>query len=344
MTTGAINETYAPPTLDPIEGLRQLFVDTTQKNRILAGQSPARRAAFLKAHGSAYGTFRMRPNLPSELRVGVFTHESFPAWVRFSGDTLPGLLDTNATCGVGIKLFNVPGRKLLEPDALTQDFVLQNIDVFFVDNAQEMYNFTYAGMALRDYDAYIKDHPTTKAILNRMKTTAEDVARVAYWSCVPSKLGTPQFAKYKLIPQTDAGAAIPPVPSTEPNRLAINLKNHLLNGELRFAFCLQLRTNPATMPLDQATVPWDEKTSPPTPVADLILPRQDIDAPGQAEYAENISYSAWNSLPEHEPVGSIQEARKVVYEASAALRRDANGIPIVEPRTLPQVARAALRL
>ena len=104
------NATAAEPSpADPIEGLRKLFVDITQKNRILAGQAPARRAVFLKPHGSVYGTFRMRPDRPAALRIGVFAADEFPAWVRFSSDTIPGLPDTKTTCGVGIKLFNVPG-------------------------------------------------------------------------------------------------------------------------------------------------------------------------------------------------------------------------------------------
>jgi hypothetical protein len=340
MINELLDEMHVSATADPIEGLRRLF-NAMQKSRILAGQSPARRASFLKTHGSAYGTFRMRAHLPSELRVGIFTHESFPAWVRFSSDTLPGLPDKHATCGVGIKLFNVPGRKLLEPEALTQDFVLQNIDVFFVDDAQEMYNFTYAGTVRRDYDAYLKNNPKTKAILDRMSHPVESLARISYWSCVPSKLGTTHYVKYKLIPQTDASRITPPAASTTPNGLAIDLKNRLLNDEVRFTFCVQLRTHSTEMPIDQATIPWDEHASPPTPVADLILPRQDVDALGQAEYTENISYNAWHSLSEHEPVGSLQEARKVVYEASAALRREANGIPVVEPRTLPRFGIAA---
>ncbi len=84
------------------------------------------------------------------------------------------------------------------------------------------------------------------------------------------------------------------------------------------------------MPLDRATVPWN---SPAIPVADLVLPAQDIHAPGQAAYAENLAYTAWHSLAEHEPAGSLQAARKVVYAASAALRREVNGVPAVEPRT-----------
>jgi hypothetical protein len=63
-------------------------------------------------------------------------------WLRFSSDTDPNGPDYGSECGVGIKLFGVHGQKLLETDAVTQDFVLQNINRFFVDDAQAMYDFT----------------------------------------------------------------------------------------------------------------------------------------------------------------------------------------------------------
>ena len=64
-------------------------------------------------------------------------------------------------------------------------------------------------------------------------------------------------------------------------------------------------------------------------VATLVR-REDIDAPGQAQYGENLAFNPWHALAEHAPVGSL-EARKVVYKASADLRRYYNGLPFEEP-------------
>ncbi|MEW2626388.1 LodA/GoxA family CTQ-dependent oxidase, partial [Streptomyces sp. NPDC048106] len=47
--------------------------------------------------------------------------------------------------------------------------------------------------------------------------------------------------------------------------------------------------------------------------------------------ALNLAFNPWHALPEHRPVGSIAETRRTVYEAAARRRRDANGIPAVEP-------------
>jgi hypothetical protein len=109
----------------------------------------------------------------------------------------------------------------------------------------------------------------------------------------------------------------------------------LKSGEARFQLCVQFQTDPETMPLDHATVRWSETASPPIHVATLVIPMQDLDERGQSAYGENLSFNPWHSLVAHQPVGSISEARGVVYAASADNRRNVNGIPIdnnPEPR------------
>lgn len=119
--------------------------------------------------------------------------------------------------------------------------------------------------------------------------------------------------------------------AADPTYLAADLRTRLQSGEARFRFCVQLRTDPATMPLDEATVRWSASASPPIHVADLILPQQDILARGQAEYGENLAWNIWRVTEEHRPAGSIAEARRVVYAASAEQRRNVNGAPTGEP-------------
>ena len=134
---------------DPVAGLKRMFVDQVQLGRIQAGQDPARRPVFLRLHGVAHARFEVVPGLPDDLRVGVFGEQGeYTAWVRFSSDLPDGRPDFKSTVGVGIKLFGVDGEKLLPPDqdASTHDFILQNFDVFFVDTAKDMCEFTQASL------------------------------------------------------------------------------------------------------------------------------------------------------------------------------------------------------
>jgi hypothetical protein len=130
---------------DPVAGLKKLFVDYAQGVALARGRSPATRPVFLRLHGVAHGTFEVRPDLPENLRVGLFGRKrSYPVWVRFSSDLQPGKPDLKGTVGIALKLFGVDGQKLLAPDqnAATHDFLLQNHDVFFVDTAKDMCEFT----------------------------------------------------------------------------------------------------------------------------------------------------------------------------------------------------------
>lgn len=40
---------------------------------------------------------------------------------------------------------------------------------------------------------------------------------------------------------------------------------------------------------------------------------------------ENLAFNPWHSLAEHSPLGSISDARRLAYAASAKVRRAANG-------------------
>ncbi|MFJ9751401.1 LodA/GoxA family CTQ-dependent oxidase [Streptomyces chartreusis] len=324
---------------DPAAALKDMFVDRSQGERIARGQDPVERPVFLKPHGTARGTLTVRTDLPDELRVGFLESarqrpEGLTAWVRFSSDTVSSRPDLLTTLGVGIKLFGVPGAKLLagEGDADTQDLLLQNHDVFFVDTAQDMCEFTRAGVVHHDYESYLRDHPVTRRILDDMAKTEDSVLTATYWGVLPYAFGSERFVKYKLEPAGCAAADQAATPPDEnPSYLGTDLAHRLAAGEAAFDLLVQFRTDAEAMPLDRATVRWEETASAAVPVARLTLARQDVRSRGQAAYGANLAFNPWHSLAEHRPVGSLAEARATVYKASAGRRRDANGIPAAEP-------------
>ena len=133
------------------------------------------------------------------------------------------------------------------------------------------------------------------------------------------------------MPAGARGNPVPGLSADDPDYLRHDLRGRLLEQPATFHFLVQFRTDPERMPLDEATVRWEETASPPVHVATLTLARQDIDAPGQAEYGENLAYNPWHALAEHAPVGSVADARKVVYRAAAKRRREFNGVAQGEP-------------
>jgi hypothetical protein len=325
-------------TTDPIGSLKQMFVDKTMGPRIGAGQCPVRRAVFLKPHGIVKADFIIMPGLPPEYRVGIFEHEQFEAWVRFSSDTVPGNADMKTTVGAGIKLFSVPGKKLLpgDEDATTADFLLQNMNVFFVDTAKDMCEFTKAGVVDHDYNSYLNTHPETKKILDQMKKVVTSCLATPYWSGLPYSFGN-RLVKYKLDPI--APPFLPPASQNTADYLAVDLQARLAMAEAQFMFMVQFSKDPVTMPVDKATVEWSEAESPFIHVATLVIRQQDISVQGQDAYGENLSFNPWRTIKEHQPQGSINEARKVVYKAGADLRRYMNGVPATEPTAPRQLTK-----
>jgi hypothetical protein len=58
---------------------------------------------------------------------------------------------------------------------------------------------------------------------------------------------------------------------------------------------------------------------------------QDCDSDWQADYGENLSFTPWHALPEHRPLGGINRAREVIYEAISTQRHTYNREPRREP-------------
>ena len=208
--------------------------------------------------------------------------------------------------------------------APTVDFLLQNHPVFFVNDAQDM------ALAFRDFTAWIEAHEDTAAILDAMRKDVKSVLDSELWSVIPFRFGSQMHCKYKIEPEV---VSMGPDPDYDkPGYLKADLHERLMNSEVRLRFMVQLQKDEAAMPLDKATLLWDEALSKPVHVATLILPVQDIDSRNQSTYGETLAFNPWRTLKEHEPVGSLVDARKIVYQASADVRRNYNALVLGEPQ------------
>lgn len=301
----------------------QLIADmfaNSQARRIALGQKPAERAVFRKFHGAANGALVITQNGP-----GIFNDVTYPVWVRFSSDTQPTSPDLRSTIGIAIKMFL--------PDHTTADLIMQNHDVFFVKNAQEMCEFTYAGVVNHDYASYLETHPAVQDILNAMAKIEDSVLTATYWGILPFKFGNDAYVKYKLVPRDPRPAD---VANYTRDYLSVDLRNRLMEDEYCIDFCVQ-RQLPEEL-LDDATQSWK---GPWEGLGSLYLYRQDICAPGQPEYGQQLSFDIWRTLPDNQPAdeSSIAQARKLAYPASRINRRTANGQPDCEPTVMRTIHR-----
>ncbi|MBS7253591.1 LodA/GoxA family CTQ-dependent oxidase [Flavobacterium branchiicola] len=325
---------------DPIEGLRYMFCELVQAKRVKQGQCPVRRPVFLRTHGIMKGNFVIHENLPKEFRHGMFKKSgNFPAYVRYSSDLSDGRPDWMSTIGIGIKIFGIPGEKVVSDDgAETADLLLQNVPFFFVDNASDMCNFTKASLEGWGDDWVQKNAPQTNELLDKMAKPIRSVLETELWSVVPFMLGPNNHCKYILRPGTSTFAGDPDI--NDPDFMAKDLEGRIALGPVTLDIYIQKRPDTSQFdkayieehfPLDRATVTWDEKIAIPVKIATIELPQQDITNEEQKIYGDWLSFNIGRVPEANQPVGSIAQARVSVYQTSADYRRKENNQPLTEP-------------
>jgi hypothetical protein len=85
----------------------------------------------------------------------------------------------------------------------------------------------------------------------------------------------------------------------------------------RFTLGVIVQTDPAAMPIEDATVPWN---GPVVPIATLTIPTQPLDHPATLAAEQPLAFAPHHALPEHAPVGSLNEVRTTAYEDSRKTR------------------------
>jgi hypothetical protein len=105
-----------------------------------------------------------------------------------------------------------------------------------------------------------------------------------------------------------------------------------------FAIGIQLCTDLDKMPVENASAEWPEDESPYQTVARLILPAQDAYSSARQNYVEDmLSFCPAHSLAAHRPLGSLMRARLKAYEVLGRERREQNGDPVREPRSIDEL-------
>jgi hypothetical protein len=304
--------------------------------------SLAQRDAHPKHHGIVRAEFRVGADLPNDLRHGLFARpEVYRAWIRFSNGSPTVQSDTRPDQrGMAIKLLDVPGEKMLdaERNATTQDFVLASFPRFFIRNVADYVAFTRAATkkpSVRVFSFFFGGMPwrwhlhelrTLLASLQR----AGNVLALRYWSQTAYRLG-PHAVKYSARPITSSPSWSGPKTK---NFLGDVMRAQLADAPAMFEFLVQRQSDPVSMPIEDATIEWDERRAPFQRVATITIPAQRFDSDRQMSLAENASFTPWHSLPEHAPLGAVNRTRRAVYNAVSRLRHELNHAPRAEPTSL----------
>ena len=338
-----------PPVLVPalaqevIEPDEQESIDTIVlqsldrlKSQFPDGARPVLRDAHPKAHGLVQAEFIVLDGLPDYLRHGVFKEpRTFDALIRFSAGNVEVQADTiPQAAGMAIKLLGVEGEKLLqrEADAQTQDFIMINAPIFFTKNLADyvtLHEFLAEGRLI-DFFKTRPEEMQAVTVVRGQKLF--NPIQVRYWSMTPYLLGD-RAIKFSAKPISRTTNK--PTENMGPDFMREVMMDQLGQEDVYFEFSVQLQADATSMPIENPVVLWDEAVAPFQRVALIRIPAQDISSEAWVEFGENLSFTPWHALPEHQPLGSNNRARLKVYEAISDFRHAMNGIETSEPLSIP---------
>ena len=123
------------------------------------------------------------------------------------------------------------------------------------------------------------------------------------------------------------------------NIISQELRSFHMKNKVTYSFCAQLLQNLNEQPVDDIGIEWDATKYPFERVATLEFPPQDSWLPEfRVWWDDRITVNSWHGLQVHQPLGSTNRMRRVVYAESRKLRLKLNGHKdYEEPASLKEV-------
>ena len=322
----------------------------------------ATRDAHAKSHGILKGYLEVYDNLPAHLAQGLFaTPKRYPIVIRLSSafghikdDRIP------SAYGMAIKVIGVEGEKILpeHQDDLTQDFLLVNFPVIPFGHVQAYWKTQNIAEKYDDSPNLLKQMGDSLA--KPASSIAGLLAHVAPASSALKKIGAPpthilgetfysmaaiRFGDY--IAKINATPLSPEVRALSKQSIDITdrpsgirdvVVDFFSRSGAEYALNAQLCTHPDDMPIEDASIEWDEDKSPYQPIGKIVIPPQDAYSPARRVYGDDVlSFNPWHCLVAHQPLGSINRVRMPAYARSSKFRHAMNVQPRVEPKDISEI-------
>jgi catalase len=294
------------------------------------------RDAHPRGIGCAAARFTVNSDLPQKYRTGVFATpgQSYDAIVRFSSSLGPVGDQKPDARGLAIKLFDVPGTKLLEdqPQATTHDFLMINFPIFPAPNTHAFAGLIKIRKDPKSIVSYLLESPIGHALVlkNALSLTSgnpnngKSLAAMEFFSQTPYLLSGPAVnspVKYSVRPcQTVASRPL----NGSDTELRDDLQERLDQGSLCYKFALQFFVPNQGMDVEDASREWKQDKAPFVDFATIEIPPQTFRTDKRLAYCDALSFQPWHAIAQHQPLGNINRARKSIYEAISNYRHKAN--------------------
>lgn len=308
------------------------------------------RSVHAKCHGVLDGEIEILEGLPPELAHGLFAKPGlYPVVMRLS--TNPGdILDDSVSTprGLAIKVSEVSGERLPGSEGrATQNFVMVNAPAFSAATPAKL--LANLSLLAKTTDRAPRAKKALSAMLRGVEHAIEAVGGESatlkslgghppthilgetFYTCVPVLYG-PYYAKLSLTPVSPEIAALADARIAlrdHPDALREAVHAFFARQGAEWEVRVQLATSAEAMPIEDASVEWDEDTSPYLTVARIRAQPQDTWAESRVTAIDDcMSFNPWHGLAAHRPLGGIMRVRKHVYEASADFRERFNQCPM----------------
>lgn len=310
------------------------------------------RDAHAKSHGLLVGELVVHPDLPPELRQGIFAEpRTYPVVARLSSapsdihsDKIP------APRGFALKVMGVDGERLSpDIDGANQDFLMVNFPTLAFGtipkykqllslleanaHAPDIFQRLVAGTARGAKEIVEAFGATPGATLDGLARDNHHPLGETYHTQAALRFGD-HIAKLALAPACAAVRALAGVPVDETGDAAMRdaVTAHFAQAGADYVLSAQLCLDLATMPVEDAAVLWRAEQSPHRPIATLRFAPQAAATPGRQVYGDDVlSFNPWNGIDAHRPLGGIMRIRRSAYERSSAYRHLMNARPRSEP-------------
>ncbi len=295
------------------------------------------RGAHSKGHACVKAYFKVNEDIAKDLRHGILKYpdNEYKSWIRFSNGAsrVKGNYDYNKDArGMAVKLVNIFEQGIMQKANAPeyQDFLMHDSPVFFTANMEDYNQFTESSNKvlyfISDPNPFNWKLRGLKHGLATLKHPPESLLDNQYFSNTAYKLG-PHNIKFTA---KSCNGSLNRIKADQMDKhfLRNEMSEKLENSDACFNFMIQKQDPNKRMPIEDPSVLWDENDSPFISVAKIIIPKQIFDTPEQQRFCENLSFSPWNALPEHRPIGELNRIRKAVYKASSDYRHQKNATEV----------------
>lgn len=315
------------------------------------------RDAHVKSHGILKAQVIVEANLPEYLAQGAFAQPvTYDAIIRLSTGASKIKADADRDVyGFALKILGVHGERAIAADTShNQDFLMVNNPIIPFGDAQAYATFlklvgtvtsdvSSAKDKLHEIVDLIKNKQTPlvhKVISALAQANTHHILGETFFSMAAMRYGN-YMAKISVAPLSPEVSALTGTQVANIDQFS-SIRDAVVeffqHNSAQYQLCAQLCANLDTMPIEDASILWSEDESAHQPIARIIIPQQEAYSPARRVFGDDVlSYSPWNALAAHQPLGSLMRMRQKVYESSSVLRHDLNRQPRIEPTSITEL-------